>query len=260
MTPAPASEGWGEVLEQLPAGPAEPCSYFPDRAHKLQCCRADRNVPPELVEAALAHGFRRCGQVHYRARCPGCNLCLAYRVRPAAFRPGRNLRRVEARNRDVVSRVGAPRCTRVKEKIYLRYQHSRHYLHPGLRPARPFSPPAVLAAMRDQMYTNPASTRELELHLDSRLIGFGIMDVAVAVASLVYFVFDPDFGRRSLGTLNILRAIAWAGDQQLDYVYLGYYLPNHPKMSYKGRFGPAEMLNQDTGAWQTAMPPLRGLT
>lgn len=54
--------------------------------------------------------------------------------------------------------------------------------------------------------------------------------------------FDPDFSNRSLGTLMILDHIARAKKMGLDYVYLGYWVPNSRKMDYKGRFLPQQRL------------------
>ena len=49
-------------------------------------------------------------------------------------------------------------------------------------------------------------------------------------------------GDRSLGTQMILDHIARANAMRLDYVYLGYWVPNSRKMDYKGRFLPQERL------------------
>ena len=59
---------------------------------------------------------------------------------------------------------------------------------------------------------------------------------------MVYSFFDPEYGDRSLGTQMILDHIARANAMGLDYVYLGYWVPNSRKMDYKGRFLPQERL------------------
>ncbi len=146
-----------------------------------------------------------------------------------------------------------------KKEIYLRYQYSQHFLRPALPnvgEGKEFDADNALETMEYQMFTNPYSSRELEMRLDGQLIGFGIMDVAAQSTSMVYFVFDPDLGERSLGTLNIIKSIEWAGTSGYQYVYLGYYIPEHPKMEYKSHFRPAEMLNLRTGDWQSVLPPL----
>ena len=69
--------------------------------------------------------------------------------------------------------------------------------------------------------------------------------------SAVYSFFTPDEARRSLGTEMILRLVDVARNDQLPYVYLGYWIPNSPKMSYKARFRPLEAFGPQ--GWQ----PLR---
>jgi arginine-tRNA-protein transferase len=78
----------------------------------------------------------------------------------------------------------------------------------------------------------------------------------------VYSLFDPDLDRRSLGTWAILWLIERARAMDLPNVYLGYWVPQSPKMAYKARFRPAEILAG--GGWRelteadlAAGPPAR---
>jgi arginine-tRNA-protein transferase len=64
----------------------------------------------------------------------------------------------------------------------------------------------------------------------------------------VYKFFDPDEGRRSLGTLIILWHVQRAAELGLPYVYLGYWIAGSPKMAYKARFQPLEQLTPS--GWQ----------
>lgn len=45
---------------------------------------------------------------------------------------------------------------------------------------------------------------------------------------------------RSLGKLSILWLINWAQKQNLPYVYLGYWIRDCQKMSYKAHYQPLE--------------------
>jgi arginyl-tRNA--protein-N-Asp/Glu arginylyltransferase len=63
------------------------------------------------------------------------------------------------------------------------------------------------------------------------------------------YVFDPDESARSLGTFAILSQIAIARERGLPHVYLGFWIDGHPKMDYKKRYRPLEIL--DSGAWKT---------
>ena len=60
---------------------------------------------------------------------------------------------------------------------------------------------------------------------------------------MVYTFFDTRQPRRSLGTYMILDHIRSAEDFGLPHVYLGYWIKQSPKMSYKRRFQPLEVLD-----------------
>ena len=52
----------------------------------------------------------------------------------------------------------------------------------------------------------------------------------------------------SPGTLSALREIEYCSDQGLPHYYLGYFVAGSPKMDYKARFRPNEILLRE-GAW-----------
>src|SRR3546814_10457723 len=82
--------------------------------------------------------------------------------------------------------------------------------------------------------------RFLEFRVDGRLLGVAVTDRVERALSAVYTFYDPDESARGLGTFAILRQIAWARDEGLDHLYMGYWIEGHRKMDYKRRFRPLE--------------------
>jgi arginine-tRNA-protein transferase len=97
-----------------------------------------------------------------------------------------------------------------------------------------------------------SDTRFVELLLDDRLVGVAVTDIAANGLSAVYTFFDPDLSRRSLGTFAILRQIDMARALNLEFLYLGYWIADSPKMAYKIRFSPIELWIQ--GRWTRTAP------
>ena len=84
---------------------------------------------------------------------------------------------------------------------------------------------------------------------DAPLVAVSITDVLRDGFSMVYTFFDPELDARGLGHFMILDHIQHAQDLGLPHVYLGYWVKGSPKMDYKRRYKPLEVLDGDQ--WRT---------
>ena len=65
-------------------------------------------------------------------------------------------------------------------------------------------------------------------------------------------IFDSSDTRASYGNYAILWQIEQVKKLQLPYLYLGYYIQDSPKMSYKISYEPIQVLNNEL--WQVFQP------
>ncbi|KAJ2891014.1 Arginyl-tRNA--protein transferase 1, partial [Coemansia aciculifera] len=91
-------------------------------------------------------------------------------------------------------------------------------------------------------------------YVDGRLAAVGVLDILPSCVSSVYLFYDPEFAHLSLGTYSALREISLVRQlhdvySSIRYYYMGYYIPSCPKMVYKGRWRPADLLDLHTYQW-----------
>ena len=211
------------------------CGYWPDRNARDLVLDPRDPALPSLYGAALAMGFRRSGNHVYRPHCAGCQACTPVRIPVHLFQPNRAQRRCLARNADLKVSVAPAVRTEANFDLYQRYVSGRH-AGGGMDDPSPGDFDGFLSC-------EWSPTRFLELRSDDGLVGIAVTDVLADSLSAVYTFFDPGLSSRSLGTFAILSQVAHARELGMDYLYLGFWLRDHPKMDYKQRFRPIEYLS-----------------
>lgn len=221
------------------------CGYWPDRFSRDLLIDPREPRLRDVYPASLAWGFRRSGDMVYRPDCVTCNDCKAVRIPVARFVPDRAQQRCLKHNTDVQVRIVAAERTDEQFALYHRYLQARHK-DGGMDDH-------VEVDFDRFMVSEFADTRFVEMRLadgadKGRLVGVAVTDVFEDGLSAVYTFYDPEARHRSLGTFGILEQIAWAQRDGLPYLYLGYWIKGHPKMDYKRRFHPLEVI--DRGTWR----------
>ena len=230
-----------------------PCGYWPDRqARDLVLDPQDERLGT-LYPMALSWGFRRSGDLVYRPHCQNCRACVPVRIPVARFRPDRSQRRCLARNADLQCRVLPAERTDEQFALYQRYLQHRH-ANGGMDDHGPHE--------FDQFLVGSWSHgRFMEIRgprgdaAQGPLLAVAVTDVTPLGLSAVYTFFDPDLPSASLGTYNILWQIGQCQFYHWSHLYLGYWIKECRKMSYKVRFRPIEGFVD--GIWQE-IDPLSG--
>lgn len=211
-----------------------PCSYFQDLEARTLFVDPAATMDGPTYQALLAQGFRRSGAHIYRPACGACERCVPLRVPVRNFHPNRSQRRNLTRNRAGVTLRNRPAQFDPEHyALYRTYVRTRHG-------------DGSMAEASEESYRQfliapwGGETRFLELRLSERLIAIAVTDRLPNCLSGVYTFFDPELSAHAPGTYAILCQIEEARRLGLDHLYLGYWIAECRKMSYKDRFRPLE--------------------
>jgi leucyl-tRNA---protein transferase len=222
--------------------PDHPCPYLPGRLSKSRAFAAD-SIPADLYHQFMDANFRRSGTIFYQPVCDDCRACMQIRVPVPRFAPSKSQRRCMRRNADV--RISVERCEASAEgyDLYVRYISQRH----DGKMSEDWD------GYESFLCRSPVETVHVHYRdAAGKLLAVGVCDLSPKSLSSVYFYFDPDEERRSLGTFGALIEIELARKLNIPHYYLGYWVRGCRKMEYKANYTPCEVLHAD-GVW-------RGLT
>ncbi len=91
--------------------------------------------------------------------------------------------------------------------------------------------------------------------MDGKLIALAVIDILPSCISSVYFIYDPEYSFLGLGKYSVFREISLVQEynekyKDLKYYYMGYYIHTCPKMNYKGKYSPSDLLDPISYEWK----------
>ena len=222
-----------------------PCPYLPGREERKVFAHLPLSDGPGVNDALTQVGFRRSQNIAYRPACESCDACISARIPAGDYAFSRSERRVIDRNGDLSRHLVEAEATMEQFDLLRRYLLARH-AQGGMAD---MTWPDYVAMVED----TAVRTHLIEYRLPSPdggpgdLVACVLVDILGDGLSLVYSFYEPAMTRRSLGSFVILDHVVQARAAELGYVYLGYWVPGSPKMDYKARYRPIEVLKP--GGW-----------
>lgn len=219
-----------------------PCPYLPDRQERRLVCDLSSRRGRHAHDTLARGGFRRTQHLAYRPACEGCQACIPVRVRVADFVWSRGHTRILRANADLIGESVPNEATREQFELFARYQSGRHG-------------DGEMAQMDYADYAAMVERSPIDSSLVEYRDGHGVLWATILLdhqddgLSAVYSFFEPGAPKRAIGRFMVLDTLRLATDSGLPYVYLGYWIENCRKMSYKTMYRPVEMLGPD--GWRT---------
>lgn len=192
-------------------------------------------------------GFRRSGEYVYKPECHSCRQCLSCRIIVDVFTMNSQQKKAWKKNQDLHMKITPiNKANNQHYQLYEKYINARHQDGDMYPPSPEQFKSFLLNSCTESFF--------LELWKDKQLLSVSTCDVLDDGLSAVYTFFDPNESKRSLGVFAILKQIEYVKSLNLDFVYLGYWVPHSKKMNYKSQYSPFDLLID--GQWQTFEKPL----
>ena len=215
---------------------AMPCPYIDHKMERRLVTDISTTRGKKYHNILAEAGFRRSQHISYKPACPFCSACKPIRVVAKTFTRTKSQKRIYNRNQDLVTEYLTPVATPELFELFRNYQMLRH--SGGEMALMDYSD------FRGMLETSPINTfiKTYRLKISRELVGVVLLDEQRDGYSAVYSFFNCLQPERSMGTFIILDLIEDLRHNNLNYLYLGYWIEKSRKMSYKANFRPAEIL------------------
>lgn len=209
-----------------------PCSYLDKRNSQSVFVHPSMTIDTGMYSQLIEQGFRRSGSEVYTPHCSGCSECIPTRLAVEQFIPNRNQKRCIKKNQFTTVIVKPAQFEKEHFELYLRYQKHKH------------KEGGMVNSTEDDYINFLASswcnTLFVEFSINDELAAVAVVDLLDNALSAVYTFFEPDLSQYSLGNYAVLWQIEHAKKLQLEFVYMGFWIKECRKMSYKTQYQPIQ--------------------
>ncbi|NPA60288.1 MAG: arginyltransferase [Epsilonproteobacteria bacterium] len=208
------------------------CSYLKDKeqtTHYKLIDSCDKYHSQELI----SRGYRRFGKTYFRPICPSCDECKSIKIDVENFTFSSSQKRVLRKASKIKSYMQTPSMTQTHLDLYKKYhlymKDKKGWDYHGIDPQRYYD--AFVSGHEDFGY-------EVLYFDEQKLIGVDLIDILEDGISSIYFYYDPEYSKYSLGKLSLLQQVKIAKTLKKSWIYLGYYVKESPSLSYKAEYKP----------------------
>jgi len=212
------------------------CSYIKD-AQQTTHYKIIDNCSSEHCEELINRGWRRFGAMFFRPICPTCDKCESFKIDVNNFKFSKSQRRILRKNSETKIYLNKPEVTKehlaLFEKYHLHMKGKRGWAHEVTDAKHYYA--SFVHGHGDFGY-------EILYYIEDKLVGVDLVDILPDGISSIYFYYDPDYEKNSLGTYSMLQQIHLAKQNDLAWIYMGYYVQGCQSLEYKSRYTPYKVL------------------
>ncbi|PIE43816.1 MAG: arginyltransferase [Gammaproteobacteria bacterium] len=219
------------------ATPEHDCGYLPEKKATTLFVDPSASIDNETYTQLTRAGFRRSGNYYYKPICTDCIACIPARIPCANYSLSKSNKRLVKKHKETHTIVRQPEFREEHYRLYEQYINQKHRDGDMYPPSR--------EQYQSFIIETPKSTQFIEFWQNGCLISVAVIDQLQDGISAIYTFYDPDYDRISPGKYAILWQIAYTQQLNKPYLYLGYWIKNCRKMSYKTDFRPIELLVKD---------------
>lgn len=205
-----------------------PCSYLDGEEAQPAFVHPLFEMTPGIYSQLIQQGYRRSGDEVYSPHCPHCSACVPVRLKVSEFIPNRSQMRCLQKNSGIQCIPKPAEFDEAHYAMYLRYQGQRH------------SEGSMADSSRNEylhfLKSTWCDTSFVEFKINGELAAIAVVDRLDNALSAVYTFFEPKFSNKGLGVYAVLWQIEWAKHLNKEFVYLGYWIKQCKKMSYKSNY------------------------
>ncbi len=212
------------------------CSYLENR-HQTMHYKIIEESSTDNCSRLIERGWRRFGNMFFRPVCRECTACESLKIDVKNYRFSKSERRVIRKNADLRTIIQRPSMTQAHLDLFTLY-HDYKADHRG------WETQTINARNYYMSFVHGYNDYGYEvLYFDKEtLIGVDLIDILPNGISSIYFYYHPDYSERSLGRYSLYKQIVMAQENNLDWIYLGYYVQGCQSLEYKNQYDPLFLL------------------
>lgn len=208
------------------------CSYLKDRQQTLFYKVTQDSDATECLNL-IKKGYRRFGKMYFRPICQGCDECQSIKIDVDNFSFSSSQKRALKKASDFEIVIAPPSLTQEHLDLYKKYhlfmKDKKEWEYNEATPQNYYN--SFVSGHKDFGY-------EILYFDKDKLIGVDLVDILEDGISSIYFFYDPDYSKYSLGRVSLYNQIKIAKQSGKKWIYLGYYVEDCPSLSYKSHYKP----------------------